>query len=117
MFKGISNLASLMANAGEIQSRAAEMKERIATIRVEGSAGGGMVRVQASGEQKVLALHIEESLLAAPDKELLEDLILSATNQAMELVKEATAQEMSALAGGLGIPGLDEAISKFGLNG
>lgn len=115
MFKGLSNLASLMANAGEIQNRAAEMKERLAAIRIEATAGGGMVRVEASGDQKLLAISIEDSLLVSPDKEMLEDLILSATNQALDEAKQAAAAEMADLAGGLGIPGLDDAISKFGM--
>lgn len=117
MFKGLSNLASLMANAGELKAKAEAMKERLAALRVEGTAGGGMVRVTASGEQRILAVTIEESLLADNDKEMLEDLVLSATNQALELAKQAAATEMSDLAGGMGIPGLDEAFSRFGLGG
>ncbi len=115
MFKGLSNLASLMANAGELKAKAAEIKDRIAAIRVEGSSGGGMVKVEASGDQRVLSISIEETLLSSNDKEMLEDLILSATNQALELAKQAAANEMSELAGGMGIPGLDEALSKFGM--
>lgn len=116
MFKGLSNLASLMANAGELKAKAEEMKSRLAAIRVEGTAGGGMVRAQVSGDQKLVSLIIEESLLSTNDKEMLEDLILSATNQALELAKQSAASEMSALAGGLGIPGLDDAFAKFGLS-
>ena len=117
MLKGLSNLASLMANAGQLQSKAAEMQERMAAVRVEGTAGGGMVKVEASGQQKILSINVEESLLVNPDKEMLEDLLLSATNQALDLAKQAAASEMSSLAGGLGIPGLDEALSKFGGSG
>ncbi|MDB4732954.1 YbaB/EbfC family nucleoid-associated protein [Planctomicrobium sp.] len=113
MFKGLSNLASLMANAGELKAKAGEMKDRLAAVRVEGSSGGGMVKVEATGEQKVISITIEDSLLQSGDKEMLEDLILTATNQAMDLAKQAAASEMSELAGGLGIPGLDDAISKF----
>ncbi len=117
MLKGLSNLASLMANAGELKSKAAEMQERMAAIRVEGIAGGGMVKVEANGQQKILSINVEDSLLATNDKEMLEDLLLSATNQALDLAKQAAASEMSTLAGGLGIPGLDEALSKFGADG
>lgn len=114
MFKGLSNLASLMANAGELKAKAGEMKDRLAAVRVEGSSGGGMVTVEATGEQKIVAVKIEDSLLEAGDKEMLEDLIVTATNQAMDLAKQAAASEMSELAGGLGIPGLEDAISGFG---
>ncbi len=104
-----------MANAGELKAKAAEIKDRIAAIRVEGNSGGGMVKVEASGDQRVLSISIEETLLSSNDKEILEDLILSATNHALELAKQAAAKEMSELAGGMGIPGLDEALSKFGI--
>lgn len=115
MFKGLSNLASLMANAGELQNKAAEMKQRIAAIRVEADSGGGMVRVTATGEFKIVSVTIEETLLQASDREMLEDLVQAATNQALELAREAASSEMAALAGGLGIPGLDEALSRFGV--
>ncbi|QDT34608.1 YbaB/EbfC family nucleoid-associated protein [Thalassoglobus polymorphus] len=114
MFKGLSNLASLMANAGELKAKAAEVKDRIAAVRVEGSSGGGMVKVDASGDHRILSITIEETLLVSNDKEMLEDLILAATNQALDLAKKAAASEMTELAGGLGIPGLEDAISKFG---
>lgn len=113
MFKGLSNLASLMANAGELKEKAGEMKERLAAVRVEGSSGGGMVKVEATGEQKLIGITIEDSLLESGDKEMLEDLIVTATNQALDLAKQAAASEMSQLAGGLGIPGLDDALSNF----
>ena len=113
MFKGLSNIASLMANAGEIQAKAGEMKERLAALRVDGSAGGGMVKVTVSGDQKLTTIDIEDSLLESNDREMLEDLILSATNQALELAKQQAAEQMSELAGGLGIPGLDDAFAKF----
>ena len=73
-----------------------------------------MVKVEANGQQKILSITVEDTLLATNDKEMLEDLLLSATNQALDLAKQAAASEMSSRAGGLGRPVLDEALSKFG---
>jgi nucleoid-associated protein EbfC len=117
MLKGLGNIASLMRNAQEIQARAAEMRERLAALRVEGAAGGGMVRVEATGEQKLVGVSIEESLVNSGDRELLEDLLVAAVNQALEQSRAAAAEEMSNLTDGLNLPGLEEALAKFGLGG
>lgn len=117
MFKGLSNLAGLMRQAREIQGRAAEMKERLADLRVEGSAGGGMVVVEASGDQQIQRCRIEASLLTGGDQELLEDLVVLAVNQALDKAREAAAAEVQQLAGGLDLPDLNQALSSFGLGG
>ncbi|MCA8996666.1 MAG: YbaB/EbfC family nucleoid-associated protein [Planctomycetaceae bacterium] len=117
MLQGLSNIANLMKNAKEIQARAAEMRENLAKIRVEGSAGGGMVKAQASGDQKVTKLEIEPGLLAANDKEMLEDLVLTAVNQALENAREKAASEMASLTDGLGLPGMEEMLSKLNPGG
>jgi DNA-binding YbaB/EbfC family protein len=117
MFQGLSNFANLMKQAREIQGRAAEMKERLARLRVEGSAGGGLVVVEVSGDQRLLACRIDPDLIASGDRELLEDLIVSAVNQALDQAREATAAEVQELAGGLQLPGLADAFSNLGLGG
>ncbi len=113
MFKGLGNIAALMKQAQEMQGRMSEMQESLAQLRVDGSAGGGMITVEANGQQKILAVHIEESLLESHDQEMLEDLLVAATNQALEKARETAAQEMSALTGEINIPGLNEALSKI----
>ncbi len=115
MFKGLSNFAGLMKQAREIQARAEEMKARLSELRIEGSAGGGMVTVVVTGDQKLTDCRIEEALLADGDREMIEDLIVSAVNQALDSAKEAAAQEMQGLAGNLELPGLGEALSNLGL--
>ena len=117
MFKGLGNLASLMKQAQEIQSRMGEMQEQLADVKVEGTAGGGMVTVEANGHQKILSVRIEQSLIDDKDKEMMEDLIMAATNQALEKAKAAAAEGMKGLTGGADIPGLDDALEKFGLGG
>jgi len=117
MFKGLSNLASIMKEAQQIQGRAEEMQAKLGQLRVEGSAGGNMVVVQASGLQRILGIKIEPSLLKDADVEMLEDLLISATNQALDKATRASADEMAKLTSQLQLPGLSEMMSKFGLGG
>ncbi|WP_437205177.1 YbaB/EbfC family nucleoid-associated protein [Planctomicrobium sp. SH664] len=112
MFQGLSNLAGLMKNAQQMQARAQELKQRLGEVQVSASVGGGMVRVEATGDQKITSIHVDPSLL--DDREMLEDLLLSGVNQALEQAREAAATEMSKLAEGLGIPGIEDALSRFG---
>ena len=113
MFKGLGDLASLMKQASQMKGMVGEMQEKLGRVRVTGTAGGGMVQVEASGHQKVLSCTISETLVAAGDREMLEDLVVAATNQAMEKAREAATAEMNQLAGGLDMPGLSDALSQF----
>lgn len=114
MFKGLGNLASLMKHAQEIQSRMGVMQEHLGEVKVEGTAGGGMVTVEASGHQKVLSVRIEQSLFEENDREMIEDLVLAATNQALEKARQAAAEQMKGIAD---VPGMDAALEQFGLGG
>ncbi len=115
MFKGLGNMASMMKQAQEMQGKMKEMQESLGSLKVEGSAGGGMVVVEASGPRKILSIRIEEELIGTDDKEMLEDLITAATNQALDKAKELAAEEMAKLTGGMDLPGLGDAMSKLGL--
>lgn len=113
MFKKFSNIASMLKQAHEVRGKMDEMQQRLARVRVEGTAGAGMVTVQASGQQKVLGVRIEDSLLGSDDKEMLEDLLVAAVNTALEKSKEAAAEEVSKFTGELNLPGLNEMLAKF----
>jgi nucleoid-associated protein EbfC len=115
MFKGLGNMASMMKQAQEMQGKIKEMQESLGSLKVEGSAGGGMVVVEASGHQKILSIRIEEELIGTDDKEMLEDLITAATNQALDKAKELAEEEMAKLTGGMDLPGLGDAMSQLGL--
>lgn len=117
MFKGLGNLAGMMQQAKQLQERMGAVKERIAAMRVEGNAGGQMVRVEMTGDLRVTSVSIEPGLIAMNDREMLEDLVTAAVNQALQKAKDAAAQEMSEVAGGMNLPGMQEALSKFGLGG
>jgi DNA-binding YbaB/EbfC family protein len=118
MFKGLGDFAALFKEAQQIKGRAEEMQERLGRLRVEGRAGGEMVVVTASGLQRVLSVKIDPSLLQTSDAEMVEDLVLAATNQALDKARDAAAAEMAQLTGNLQIPpALMEMVSKFGSGG
>ncbi|TWT61778.1 YbaB/EbfC family nucleoid-associated protein [Rubinisphaera italica] len=114
MFKGLGNLASMMKNAQEIQSKMSDMQNSLKDVIVEGEAGGGMVKVTANGHQEIVSCTIEPSLMETGDKELIEELFVSAGNAAMLKAKEAAAEKMSELTSGMNIPGLSDAMANFG---
>ncbi len=121
MFQSLGNLASLLKNAPEMlrqaqqmQSKMQELQEKLGRLRVEGSAGGGMVTVVADGKLQLVSVRLDDSLLKADDREILEDLIRSATNQALEKAREAASEEMSQLMGDAGsLPGLGDIMAKL----
>lgn len=117
MFKGIGQMASLVKQAKDMQERMQEMKENLRRLKVEGTAGGGMVVVTMNGEQQALSCSIEKTLIESGDKELLEDLVVTAINQALERSKEAAVTEMQKITGGLDLSAIGDTLSKLGLGG
>lgn len=115
MFKGLANLGSLMKQAQEMGGKMKSLQEELKARRVTGSAGGGMVEIEINGASEILSCKIDETLLAGGDRELLEDMVVTAANQALAKAKAMHAEAMQSLTGGLNLPGLDEAMSK--LNG
>ena len=115
MFKGLGQFASLMKNAQQIQGRMKDMQENLRRMKAEGTAGGGMVTVEINGQQQVLSCRIEPSVFASGDREMIEDLVVAATNQALEKIKQAAADEMEKLTGGLDMSGLSDTLSQLGL--
>lgn len=93
------NMQAMMKQAQQMQQR---LQEEIAQIRVEASAGGGMVTVKMDGTKKVLGVRIEPE--AATDVEMLQDMVMAAFNEAHKRVEEETQSKMSGLLGGLGLP-------------
>jgi DNA-binding YbaB/EbfC family protein len=94
----------LLKQAGNLRETIEKATQALGQVVAEGTAGGGDVVVKANGCQRVLSVRIDSKLLAAGDSELLEDLIVAATNQALERAKEAATQQFAKLAGGLPIP-------------
>ena len=96
----------MMQQAQQMQGKLAELQEELAKRTVTGSAGGGMVSVEADGKGTVRRVTIDPSLVTGGDVELLEDLITVAVGDAQRKAAALGAEEMGRLAGGLGIPGL-----------
>lgn len=115
MFKGLGDMAALMKSAKEMQGRMSEIQDRLALMRIQGSAGGGMVTFEVNGKQDVLGCTIDPTLYESGDREMLEELSVSAMNDALNKSKQAAAEAMQEITGGLNIPGMEGMMSKLGL--
>src|SRR5438876_8370323 len=93
------NMQSMMQQAQKMQQK---MQEEVALIRVEASAGGGMVTISMDGHKNVTAVKIDAEV--AGDVEMLQDLVLAASNEAAKKVDEETQKKMGGMLGGLGLP-------------
>src|SRR5215475_8374120 len=116
MFKGLSNLTTLFKEAQQFQGRTEEMQKNLAQQRVEGKAGGDMVSVQVDGLQHVVSVKVDPSLFQTADAEMLEDLLVAATNQALDKSRELAAAEFAKMTQ-MQLPGLSDMLSKFGVGG
>ncbi len=101
------NLAALMQQAQALQEKVKEMQEAAAARTVEAQAGGGMVRVEVDGSMRVRRVEIDPKIVAANDKQMLEDLIVVAVNDGLKRAQNLMAEEMSKLGplAGLRLPG------------
>lgn len=113
MFKGLSDLGSMLKQAQAMGSQMKEMNENLRDVRAVGNAGGGLVEVEVNGLGEMLRLSIDPSLLEKQDLELLEDLVPAAANQAQAKAKEQHAQVLKELTGNMDIPGLGDAIKSL----
>ena len=95
---------NMMRQAQRMQAQLQKIQEELETATVEGSAGGGVVKVVMTGKQMVESVTIEQE--AAEDVELLQDLVAAAFNDATNKTQEMAASKMSAITGGMNIPGL-----------
>jgi nucleoid-associated protein EbfC len=101
------NIQKLMKEAQKAQRKMAETQERLAAMTVEGSAGGGLVTVTATGDGQITKVRIDPGSIDPDDVSLLEDLVTAAVADAQRKSKELQEQEMGSAVGGLGnLPGL-----------
>ncbi len=96
----------MMQQAQKLQAKLAKAQEELGNLTVEASSGGGAVKVTVNGQQKMQSIKISPEAVNPEDVELLEDLVLTAVNEAMAKSQEAAAEHLGGLAGGLKIPGL-----------
>ncbi len=96
------NMNNLMKQAQKMQRQMEETTKQIEEAEVTGTAGGGVVEVTMSGKKEVTKVHIKEEAVDPDDVEMLEDLVMAATNEALRQIEELSAQSMSKITGGLG---------------
>ena len=96
----------MLQQAQKLQARLAKAQEELSNLTLEASSGGGAVKVTINGQQKIQSVKISPEVIDPDDVELLEDLVLTAVNEAITKSQEAAAEHLGGLTGGLKIPGL-----------
>ena len=102
----MKGLGDLMKQAQRMKAEMGRIQAEVAAKTVEGSAGGGMVTVVANGKGEILSVRIDPEVARGEDQEMLQDLVTAAANDALRKARELLTQEVSRVAGGLGLPGL-----------
>ncbi len=100
------NMKEMVRQAQLMQRKMTEKQEALKNMIVEASSGGGMVTVKATCSQELTEVNIEDSVMEAGDVEMLQDLVLTAANEALKKAKEKSEEELSQVTGGLSIPGM-----------
>lgn len=100
----MKSIEDIMAMAQNVQAELTKAQAGLDQIEVEGAAGGGLVKVKASAKGRIIGVDIDESLLAASEKQMLEDLIVAAFNDAKAKADAASNAEMSKMTSGLPLP-------------
>lgn len=103
---GMGNMNNMIKQAQKMQQDMLKMQEEIEQTEFEATAGGGVITVKMSGSKELLSVNIKPEAVDPDDVEMLEDLILTAVNDALKKVDEANSSKMSKLTGGMNIPGL-----------
>ena len=98
------NIGNMMKQAQQLQKKMSEEQEKLNSIEVEGTSGGGVVKVIATAKGDIKRIDLDESLLKPEDKEITEDLIVAAINDAKKKGEAAAQEEMKSVTGGLPLP-------------
>jgi hypothetical protein len=105
--KGMAGgMAQLLRQANQMQNKMKKVQEELANRTYEGTSGGGAVKVTVNGEYYVKSVQINPDVVKSGDVEMLQDLILAATNEAVKTGRDTSAKEMEKVTGGMNIPGL-----------
>jgi len=97
---------NLMRQAQELQNRLAKLQQELGNMTVEATSGGGVVKVVATGHQKIVSIAVAKEAVNPEDVEMLQDLVLAATNDALDKSRDLAAKHLGQLTGGIKIPGL-----------
>ena len=93
-------MGNILKQAQKMQEQVKKVQEELANVKVEGSAGGGMVKAVANGKQELLEIKLDPEVVSSDDVEMLEDLIVAAINQALQKAHEKSSEEMNKVTGG-----------------
>jgi nucleoid-associated protein EbfC len=100
----MADFLGMMKQAAQLQSKMQAMQDELGNVEVEGISGGGMVSVRMTAKMEVKAVKIDPSLLKPEDREIIEDLVVTALADARRKAEVAMQEKMQSLAGGLGLP-------------
>ncbi|HET6675271.1 MAG TPA: YbaB/EbfC family nucleoid-associated protein [Nitrospiraceae bacterium] len=100
------NMSNIMKQAQAMQEQMAKVQEQAAAKTVSGTAGGGIVKVTANGAMQIVGVTLDPEVVKSGDVEMLQDLVVAASNDALRKAQEMMAEEMKSVTGGLKIPGL-----------
>ena len=100
----MNNFNNMMKQAQELQNKMSEAQKKVEQLEAEGSSGGGLIKIIIDGKNLVKSLHIDDSLINSEEKEILEDLIVAAFNDAKEKIQKKISDEMSSITGGIKLP-------------
>ena len=98
------NIGNMMKQAQQLQKKMAEAQEKLTSIEVEGTSGGGMVKVLATAKGDIKRIMIDDTLMSRDEKEMTEDLIVAAINDAKQKGEAASQEEMKSVTGGIPLP-------------
>jgi hypothetical protein len=99
----MKDISQIMRQAQAMQAKINEAQKKLEALEVEGSAGGGMVKLTITGKNALVSINIDPSLMVADEREILEDLIKAAHDDARRKLEDKQSEEMKGLSGGLGI--------------
>jgi DNA-binding YbaB/EbfC family protein len=107
--KGLPNMSGVMKQVQKMQEKMAQVQEELEQKTITAESGGGMVKVTANGKQRIVKMQIDKEVVNPSDIEMLEDLVLAATNKALDDASKMAQEEMSKVTSGLlpNIPGLN----------
>ena len=100
----MNDFNKMVAKAQEMQKKMQEMQESLSNLEVEGTSGGGMVKIVMNCKNEVKKIDVDPSIIKQDEKEVMEDLIVAALNDAKSKAEEKSKEEMTKLTGGLGLP-------------
>ena len=100
----MNNFNNMIKQAQDLQKKMAEAQEKVETLEAEGISGGGIVKITINGKNSVTSVNIDETAIDKNEKEILEDLIVAAFNDARDKIQRKIADEMSSLTGGIKLP-------------